>query len=258
MHDLAPIADFVFQHQREAQEMGRLTNQWPGLTVEDAYRIQALVVDRMIAGGDRLVGWKMGLTSAAKQRSMGVAEPIYGRLTEGMELAEPVLSLAGTIHPRVEPEVAFVFKRALGGSSVRPRDVWLATECVLPAFEIIDSRYENFSFTLVDVVADNASGCRFYVGEQGFSPYACSWADVGVVVKKNGEVVQAGAGAAVLGHPVRSVVILTQMLARIGAEIEPGMVVLTGGITEAVHLAAGDRVDIVFDQLGTIPLRITP
>jgi 2-oxo-3-hexenedioate decarboxylase len=235
VHDLAPIADFVFQHQREAREMGRLTNQWPGLTVEDAYRIQALVVDRMIAGGDRLVGWKMGLTSAAKQRSMGVAEPIYGRLTEGMELAEPVLPLAGTIHPRVEPEVAFVFKRALGGSAVRPRDVWLATECVLPAFEIIDSRYENFSFTLVDVVAD-----------------------VGVVVKKNGEVVQAGAGAAVLGHPVRSVVILTQMLARIGAEIEPGMVVLTGGITEAVHLAAGDRVDIVFDQLGTIPLRVTP
>ncbi|MBX5466180.1 MAG: fumarylacetoacetate hydrolase family protein [Alicyclobacillaceae bacterium] len=236
--------------------MGRVTDRWPGLTVEDAYRIQELVVDRMVADGDRVVGWKMGLTSAAKQRSMGVAEPIYGRLTAAMELSEPVLHLAGTIHPRVEPELAFVFKRSLGGPSVRPRDVWLATECVLPAFEIIDSRYQNFSFTLIDVVADNASGCRFYVGDQGYAPYAARWDEVGVVVTKNGEVVQTGAGAAVLGHPVQSVVTLVRMLDRIGAQIEAGMVVLTGGITEAVHLAAGDRVDIGFEGLGTIPLRV--
>ena len=160
------------------------------------------------------------------------------------------VSLRGLIHPRVEPEIAFVFRSRLEGTNITARDVWLATECIMPAVEIIDSRYDNFSFTLVDVIADNASSARFYLADQAFSPYQFQLDEVGVVMRLNGEVVQTGAGAAVLGHPVRSVIEQVRMLARIGKAIEPGMLVLTGGITEAIYVHPGDRVEIEFAGMG--------
>ncbi|CAB3393567.1 2-keto-4-pentenoate hydratase [Kyrpidia spormannii] len=255
--DLEELAKRIAEHQRRGVAMKKLTLEYPDLTVEHAYRIQALTVEGHLAAGDRLVGWKMGLTSRAKQVSVGVEEPIYGRLLGSMELREPRLSVSGLVHPRVEPELAFVMKERLGSKAVTPRDVWNATECVIPAVEFIDSRYENFSFTLVDVVADNASSSKFYLGDQGFSPYDARWDEVGVVMRKNGAVVQTGAGAAVLGHPVRSVVMLTQMLSREDLVLEPGMVVLTGGITEAIPVTAGDVVQIAFDGLGALELRIS-
>lgn len=254
--DLHRIAEEIENCQLEGREMEKITLRHPALTVADAYQIQALCTERALARGDRLVGWKMGLTSVAKQRSVGVEEPIFGRLPASLELHEPVVHGHRLIHPRVEPEIAFVFKQHLGGANVTPRDVWLATECVLPALEVIDSRYQNFSFTLVDVIADNASAAGFIVGDQGYSPYHTAWDEVGVALFKNGEVMQSGTGAAVLGHPVKSVVELAHMLARDGLSIEPGMVVLTGGITEAIHVAAGDVVEARFDGLGSLTLRI--
>ncbi|MCL6632546.1 MAG: fumarylacetoacetate hydrolase family protein [Alicyclobacillus herbarius] len=254
--DLQAIAEEVWQHQEQAQELDKLTVRYPGLTVDDAYEIQRLNTDRALKAGDTLAGWKMGLTSRAKQVSVGVDEPIYGRLFGQKELFDEELSLTGLIHPRVEPELAFVFKHRLEGPRVTARDVWLATECVVPAVEVIDSRYRNFSFTLVDVVADNASFARFLLADQAYSPYHCAWDEIGVVLRQNGEVKQTGAGAAVLGHPVRAVVQLARMLAKVDQAIEPGMVVLTGGITEAIHLHAGDDVSVEFDGLGEIRLHI--
>ncbi len=253
---LIEIANEIYRHQKEAEELEKITLRYDGLSVDDAYEIQRLCVEQALASGDSLVGWKMGLTSKAKQQSVGVDEAIYGRLLASMEMANPELSLEKLIHPRIEPEIAFVFKRKLEGPRVTPRDVWLATECIMPAVEVIDSRYKNFSFTLVDVVADNASGAKFFVADQAFSPYQFAWDEVGVVMKKNGEVMQTGAGAAVLGHPVRSIVELFQMLNRTGGSIEPGMVVLTGGITEAIHVYEGDRVSVEFDQLGEINITV--
>lgn len=253
---LQEIVDEIYRHQTSAEELEKITLRYDGLTVDDAYEIQRLSIEKYISSGDKLIGWKMGLTSKAKQQSVGVDEAIYGRLLESMELTIPELSLKGLIHPRIEPEIAFVFKHKLEGSHITPRDVWLATECVMPAVEFIDSRYKNFSFTLVDVVADNASSAKFYVGDQGFSPYQFQWDQVGVVMKKNGEVMQTGAGAAVLGHPVRSVIEQVHMLHRIGACIEPGMIVLTGGITEAIHVRDGDRISVEFDGLGDLNISV--
>lgn len=254
--NLQEIAVEIFQHQRDGQTLEKITLQHEGLTVEQAYDIQRFNIDNALADGDRMVGWKMGLTSKAKQVSVGVDEAIYGRLCTSMELAGSKLSLQGLIHPRVEPEIAFVFNQRLAGEDVTVRDVWLATEFVSPAVEVIDSRYKNFSFTLIDVVADNASSAKFLVADQAYSPYQFQWDQVGVVMKKNGEVMQTGSGAAVLGHPVRSVVELVHMLARAGEAIEPGMVVLTGGITEAIHLYAGDEIVVEFDGMGEIYLEI--
>ncbi|MBX6352734.1 MAG: fumarylacetoacetate hydrolase family protein [Thermoflavifilum sp.] len=253
---LHTLAEHVYTHQRSAEEMDKLTIEHPELTVDDAYEIQRLALELYHKAGDPLIGWKMGLTSKAKQRSVGVDEPIFGRLTRSMELHEGVLPLAGLIHPRVEPEMAFVIKRRLEGL-VTPRDVWAATECVMPALEVIDSRYRNFSFTLVDVVADNASSARFLLADQAYSPYHTAWDEVGVVMRQNGDVVQTGAGAAILGHPVRSVVQLVHMLSRHGLAVEPGMVILAGGITEAVHVHPGDTLEIDFDGLGTLRLAVT-
>ncbi|MDQ0190279.1 2-keto-4-pentenoate hydratase [Alicyclobacillus cycloheptanicus] len=254
--NLQEIANELYRHQQKAEEMEKITLRYDGLTVEDAYQIQRLNIDNALRSGDRLAGWKMGLTSKAKQVSVGVNEPIYGRLLASMELSKSTVHLHGLIHPRLEPEIAFVFNKRLEGPKVTPRDVWLATECVMPAVEIIDSRYKNFSFTLTDVIADNASSAKFLVADQAYSPYQSQWDQIGVVMRKNGEVMQTGTGAAVLGHPVRSVVELVQMIHREALSVEPGMVVLTGGITEAIHLYEGDEVTVLFDGMGELVLEI--
>lgn len=256
MMGLQEIAEEIYRHQSEAVELEKITTRYDGLSVEDAYEIQRRSIDQALAGSDQLVGWKMGLTSKAKQVSVDVDEPIYGRLLASMELTESAMSLQSLIHPRVEPEIAFVFKKRLEGPRVTARDVWLATECVMPAIEIIDSRYKNFSFTLVDVIADNASSAKFLVADQAYSPYQFQWDQLGVVMKRNGELMTTGTGSAVLGHPVRSVVQLVEMLHRTGDVIEPGMVVLTGGITEAIHVYDGDHIQVEFDQLGDLTLEV--
>ncbi|GMA49704.1 2-keto-4-pentenoate hydratase [Alicyclobacillus contaminans] len=253
---LDAIAEEIHRHQVNAQALEKITERYEGLTVADAYAIQQRLIHRYLAAGDALIGWKMGLTSKAKQQSVGVEEAIYGHLLKSMELSSPELSLSGLIHPRIEPEIAFVFKRRLAGEDVTARDVWLATECVVPAVEVIDSRYRNFSFTLVDVIADNASSAKFYLFPQAYSPYQFALNQVGVVMTRNGAVEQTGAGAAVLGHPVLSVVEQVRMLSRIGRAIEPGMVVLTGGITEAIHVHDGDDISVAFDGMGEIHLMI--
>lgn len=248
--DYQEIATQLFRAQTEGREVNKITVDYPELTVEDAYAIQAHVMALAERDGDSLVGWKMGLTSQAKQRSVGVHQPIFGRLTARMELVSNQVSMHGLIHPRLEPEIAFVLKKPLGGHRVTVRDVWAATECMMPAIEIIDSRYRDFSFTLVDVVADNASACQFYLSEQAFSPYDRLWDTTGVTMCQNGHLVQSGSAAAILGHPVRSVVQLTRMLALQEISLNAGAVILAGGITDAVPIAAGDVVQVRFDGLG--------
>ncbi|WP_028784779.1 2-keto-4-pentenoate hydratase [Thalassobacillus devorans] len=255
--DLKKLAKHIDKHQKDAEEMEKLTVQYPDMTVEDAYRIQSLWGKLAGARGDRMIGWKMGLTSHAKQESVGVNEPIYGRLTQSMEVAERKLTLNGLIHPRVEPEVAFVMKEKLKGENFTPRDIWAATDFIMPAVEVIDSRYKNFSFTLEDVVADNASSSKFFLGDQAYSPYHTSLSDMTVKLIKNGEIVQSGSGSAVLGHPVRSIIELANMINRFDLAIEPGMVILTGGITEAVTVHDGDDIKVDFGTLGSMELNVT-
>ncbi len=255
--DLKQLAERIDQHQRTGRDMDKVTIEHPSLNVNDAYDIQKMCIDFAQERGDKMVGWKMGLTSKAKQISVGVDEPIYGRLTQSMELSEPVLHMDQLIHPRVEPEIAFVLNKELGGEHVTPRDVWMATECIFPAIEVIDSRYKNFSFTLVDVIADNASSTKFILGDQAFSPYHTAWDEMGVAMYRNGEMLHSGTGAAVLGHPVRSVAMLAKMLSRTEQTIKPGMVVLVGGFTEAIDVNSGDHVEVRYEKLGSLNLDVT-
>jgi 2-oxo-3-hexenedioate decarboxylase len=248
------IANEIHSHQKNGLELDKITTRYSKLTLEDAYEIQKINSEADVKAGNQFIGWKMGLTSLAKQQSVGVNQPIYGRLVKSMKMTGKELSLEGLIHPRLEPEFAFLINKRLEGANVSEEDVWEATECIMPAVEIIDSRYRDFSFNLIDVVADNASSAKFLISEQTFTPSQFQWEKIKVKMKLNDTLVQEGKGSDVLGHPVRSAVELVKMLHTSGLCVEPGMIVLTGGITEAIHVTSGDLIEVEFEQLGTMKL----
>lgn len=254
--NLTVIANEISHHQKSAVEMEKITTRYPSITIDDAYTIQEINMKKELPDGDQMVGWKMGLTSIAKQQSVGVNQPIYGRLLMSMEMSNQKLSLEGLIHPRVEPEFAFFINKKLEGDHVTEQEVWDATEGIMTAIEVIDSRYKDFSFNLIDVVADNASSAKFFLSEQIYGPNKFQWEKATVRMMLNGKVVQEGKGSDVMGNPVRSVIELVKMLHASGLCIDPGMVVLTGGITEAIHVSSGDTIEVKFVELGNINLTV--
>ncbi|MGG0791067.1 fumarylacetoacetate hydrolase family protein [Peribacillus simplex] len=253
---LDQLAKRVAESQKSGREMDKLTLSNPELTVNQAYEIQKLSINETITGDNRFIGWKMGLTSKAKQKQVGVEEAIYGRLTSAMELTKPVLKVGELIHPRVEPEFAFLFKDELKGANITVKDVWPAVECVFLALEVIDSRYKKFSFTLTDVVADNASSAKILLSNQAYSPYHTDWAQAEVTLYQNGEMQKRGLGEAVLDHPIHSIVELVKMISREGLSIQAGMIVLVGGITDAVTIQANDEIIADYGELGKLTLHV--
>lgn len=162
---------------------------------------------------------------------------------------------AGLIHPKVEPEIAFVLKHALKGPGCHIGAVLAATDFVLPGIEVIDSRYRDFKFDLKSVVADNTSAARFVVGGRALRPEQVDLRTVGIVLEKNGAPVALGAGASVLGHPAAAVAMLANHLGRQGREIPAGSLILSGGATEAVAVEAGDAVTLRVQGMGSVGLR---
>jgi 2-oxo-3-hexenedioate decarboxylase len=229
-----------------------LTSSAGPFAAEFGYQVQDCVVAER--PGD-VVGAKLGLTSKAKQRQMKVDEPLYGWLTGDMaiDVGQP-LECARFIQPRCEPEIAFLLARDLSGPHVTAAQVLAATAVVYPAIDVLDSRFAGYSFTLPDVVADNASGAGFVLGGQSTDPSGIDLRLTGVVLERNGVLAATAAGAAVLGHPAASVAWLVRALARRGRCLKAGQVVLSGALTEAVPVAPGDVVTATFDRLGTIEI----
>lgn len=221
-----------------------------------AYAAQDLLVARRVASGETLVGAKLGLTSRAKQVAMGVDEPLYGWLTSGMVLREDApLDLSRYLHPRVEPEIAFVLGRDLAGPATIV-SVLAATEWVCPALEVIDSRYSDFRFALPDVIADNASAAGFVLGGLLREPAALGDLRLaGCVTRVNGEVVATAAGAAVMGHPAQAVAWLADRLGERGRVLPAGSIVLSGALTNAFAVTRGSSVDVEIEGLGHVGLR---
>jgi 2-oxo-3-hexenedioate decarboxylase len=203
-----------------------------------------------------LIGLKAGLTSHAKMKQMGVDTPVFGFLVDGFSVPEGgEVKTRELIHPKVEPEIAFVLKRALKGPGCHIGAVLAATDFVLPGIEVIDSRYRDFKFDLKSVVADNTSAARFVVGGRAMRPEQVDLRTLGVVMEKNGEIVSIGAGAAVLGHPAAAVAALANHLGQRGQEIPAGALILSGGVTEAVAVEPGDHVSLRIQHLGSVSLR---
>lgn len=224
----------------------------PDLAVGDGYAIQTASMRLRFGRGERLVGMKMGLTSRAKMEQVGVHSPIYGHLTDRMQRSNgATLSHARHVHPRIEPEIAFVLDKTLRGP-VTSAQAMTAVGGVAAALELIDSRYENFKFNLVDVVADNASSSKFVLGDVMRTPAEIDVSNLGMVMEVNGVPTQIGSSAAIYEHPAHSLAALANMLADRGEALHPGQIVLCGGATAAVALQPGDRVRLRVDQLGTV------
>lgn len=253
---LDQLATVVDEAARTSEPIVMLTADYPEMTLEDAYTIQRRSMAKRRARGESVVGMKMGLTSKAKMDQMGVHNPIYGHLTDAMLLADGAkIDRSDYCHPRVEPEIAFVLGEDLDGE-VGPRQALAAVEKVCAAIEIIDSRYRDFEFTLIDVVADNASSTGFMLGTNAVDPESLTLDNLGMVLSVDGEVVATGSSAAILEHPARSLASLATMLAERGEGLEAGQIVLAGGATKAVHVDAGDRVDLEVDGLGRVQLAV--
>ena len=257
MDDTRGVAEKLYMAEKSATAVDPLTVTYPGLTPEQAYAIQLEgVAIRRERDSRKIVGKKIGLTSIAMQKLIGVDEPDYGHLFDHMLVREgEPISCSDLLLPKVEGEVAFVLCKKLQGPGVTIADVLRATEGVMASIEIVDSRVRDWKIKLADTIADNASSARFVVGSRLISPEEVDLRLLGMVFEKNGEVVSTGAGAAVMGHPAASVAWLANKLGRFGIALEEGEIILSGALTAAVDAKAGDCFLISFQGLGTVGVR---
>ncbi|MCW2775270.1 MAG: putative hydratase [Nocardioides sp.] len=233
-----------------------LTSTYDGMSLEDAYAIQLLQVEERLAGGRSVKGHKVGLTSAAMQRLLGVSEPDFGHvLDDFFHLEHEPIPMDGFLQPRIEPEVAFVLKAPLRGPGVTVHEAIAAVDFVLPALEIVDSRIEDWKIRLFDTVADNASSGGVVLGSTPTPLHKFDLRLVGAVMTRNGAVVGTGAGGAVLGSPISSLVWLANTVGARGVTLEPGHVVLPGSVCAMVTVSPGDTVTARFGGLGSVTAR---
>lgn len=250
------LANRIAAAQDGARAIAKLTDEHPGMSVMDGYAVQLELRRLRLSGGHRQTGWKAGLTSRAKMDQMGVGVPSIGFLLESMYYPEgSPIQMANLLHPRVECEIAFVTKARLAGSSCTCDDVLAATDFVVPALEIIDSRFAGFKFDLPSVVADNCSAARYVTGGRAWRPEALDLSTLGVVLEKNGEAAAIGASAAVMGHPADAVALLVRVLDELGLDLPEGSFVMSGAITEAIAVQVGDHVTARFQELGSVGVR---
>ncbi len=254
--DINRIAKSLDSAQRKAKPIAQLSSKRSGvLSLADAYRAQAAAISLRLRRGETRSGVKMGLTSRAKAAQMGVFEPVYGRLTDGMLVQDGGSIRHGDYcHPRVEPEVAYLLKSPMSGL-LSPAEAMTHVAAVAPAIEIIDSRYKNFKFSLEDVVADNTSASGYVLG-----PWAAPDTDtsnLGMVLEFNGRAVEIGSSAAILGHPERSLAEAARFAADTGDTLEAGYIVLAGAASAAVALTPDTHVKLTVEAIGSVGFSVT-
>ncbi|MFC9972847.1 2-keto-4-pentenoate hydratase [Spirillospora sp. NPDC127200] len=247
-------ADRLLTAELDRAPIAPLAETWPGIDAADAYRIQLVNIGRRVAAGATVRGHKVGLSSEAMQRMMGVDEPDYGHLLADMELREdePV-RIARYCAPRVEVEVGFMLGADLPGEDCTEADVLAATERVVPALELIDSRIRDWRIGLADTIADNASSAGFVIGA-GVAPAGLDLTAVEATLYRDGEPVASGRSDAVLGDPTTAVAWLARTVAGFGVRLRAGHLVLPGSCTRAFDVAAGSTYTADFTGLGPVAL----
>lgn len=249
------LGEALFQALRRRRPIDPISGD-PTLGVDDAYRISEHLLARRLAEGERVVGRKIGVTSEAVQRMLGVHQPDFGHLTDAMRVDGVMSASKLLIQPRVEAEIAFVLGRALPTAGVRPEDVAAAAASAHLCFEVVDSRIRDWRIGIVDTVADNASSGLFTLGPPvdvaGLDPAA-----VEVVVEKNGRPLSRGLGSAVQGSPWASVAWLANTLGAFGVVLEAGEIVLSGSLVPLEPVAPGDHLRVRSDALGELEVRFT-
>ena len=251
---IAPLAEAVDTAAMKAEAIPQIS-ETAEITPEQGYDIQAASILRRVDRGEKRIGVKMGFTSRAKMVQMGIDDMIWGRLTDGMIVEDgESISMADYVHPRAEPEIAFLLKKPLA-APVTAAEAMAAVEAVAPAIEIIDSRYRDFKFSLADVVADNCSSSGIVVG--AWQSVDADLTNLGMILEINGRPRQIGSSAAILGNPARSLVAAARLSTAAGEPLEAGWIVMAGGATAAEALSVGDYVRNTVQLLGAVGFSVT-
>jgi 2-oxo-3-hexenedioate decarboxylase len=241
----------------EGQPIEQISDKIESFSRSDAYSIQEEGIRYREEAGEKIIALKMGLTSKAKRKQMDLDAPLYGVLTNTMLVDNGGnYSMKGQIHPKIEPEVAFLISKELSGTPSR-EDVLAATEAIFPCMEILDSRYKHFKyFSMEDVISDNSSSSQYILGEKMADFAHLNLANLSLKMKVNGEVAQEGNTKAISGDPVLSVIQLCELLAARGKTLPAGMVVLAGAATTAVALEAGMKIELEMEGMGATSVKV--
>jgi len=251
----ARVAEILLDAEDTATSRTSISAEWPALTLPVAYEAQDLALGHRRSRGEVVTGVKLGLTSRAKQRQVGVDAPSVAWLTDAMVLPTGTpIPRAQLIHPRAEPEIAFIMGSRLEGPGISAAQALGAVASVCGAIEIIDSRYAGFKFSLADAVADNNSSARYVTGHVLRDPADLDLALEACLLEVDGQIVDTATGAAVQGHPAEALAFAANTLAARGHAIEAGWVVLTGGMTDAVAIEPCARIAAHFTSLGSITI----
>ena len=250
------LGDELYQAMLSRETVAPLTSRYD-LTIDDAYQISLRMLERRLAAGERIIGKKIGLTSKAVQTMLGVNQPDFGYLTDAMVFSSgAVMPISDRlIQPKAEGEIAFILKKDLMGPGITNADVLAATECVIPCFEVVDSRIQDWKIKIQDTVADNASCGLFILGDQAVSPRQVDLVTCGMVVEKNGQQISTGAGAAALGSPVNCVAWLANTLGHFGIGLKAGEVILSGSLVPLEPVKAGDFMRVDIGGIGSASVR---
>tara|TARA_B110000093_G_scaffold87464_1_gene94701 strand:+ start:420 stop:1202 length:783 start_codon:yes stop_codon:yes gene_type:complete len=252
------LGNELYQAMVKRIVLSPLTERFPNITIVDAYHISLHMLECRLSAGEKIIGKKIGATSKAVQNMLGVFQPDFGYLTDKMVYSDEMPISQLLIQPKAEGEIAFVLKRDLIGPGITNADVLAATEAVMPCFEVVDSRIEDWNIKIQDTVADNASCGLFVVNEKAaVDPRSLDLSTCGMVVEKNGATLSVGAGAAALGSPVNCVAWLANTLGQFGIPLKAGELILSGSLVPLEPVVAGDEMNVKVGGMGSCRIRFS-
>ena len=258
--DIEQAATALFEAERDGTQTGLLSIAHPDMTMDEAYAVQRALVDRKLATGRTVTGWKIGLTSKAMQDALKIDIPDSGILFDDMHFdSGATVPRDRYIQPRIEAEIAFIMNKDLGGEVTR-ETVIDATRAIAPALEILDTRIlrndpkSGATRTIVDTISDNAANAGIVLGDARHDPKDIDMRWVGAIVMKNGDVEETGLGAGVLNDPVEGIVWLCRRLHEYGRTIRAGDVVLSGSFIRPLEARSGDKFDADYGPFGRVQI----
>ncbi len=254
MH-IEEIADSLLQAEIKGMTIEPISEQYPNISVKEAYHIQLKTIEKKVKSGEKLIGMKIGLTSKAMQQLVGIDVPDYGHLTDEMLIKDAICKTDELYQPKVEGELAFCLKKTLKGPNVAIKDVYDATDYIVPALEVVDTRMKDWRIKLEDTIADNGSSARFILSEKKIDIHKIDMHHTEMVFERNGEVMNRGVTAEVWGNPAGAVAWLANALSEYNIELKAGSVILSGALTEAISAQAGDVFTATFCGIGSISLK---
>lgn len=251
------FSQVLYNARKSSQEIEPLTKTFENFSLEEAYLIQAQGVQKRLEDQEKIIGYKMGLTSKAKMEQMGLHTPIFGVLTDRMQIKNgSPFSLKDKIHPKAEPELFFITSRELSGA-ITEQEALSACSRVGVALEILDSRYKGFKyFTLPDVVADNSSSAFFVLGEAVQPQPKADFKNLKIEILENEKVIHSDSSNAILGNPILSLCELVQLLSQQGLSLPAGSIVLAGAATAAIELRQGQKITAQLESIGSVSFQV--